>query len=75
MSQPEPSEIANRLPLAAITPGEISAATAVINRNATSDDDRDQLLWMLGIHDKPEAPGPIHRQSLTSRRSNRRYQS
>ena len=70
MSQPEPSEIANRLPLAAIPPGEISAATAVINRNATSDDDRDQLLWMLGIHDQPEAPGPIHRQALGRRRTN-----
>jgi hypothetical protein len=87
MSQPEPAEVANRLALTAVTEWEtgrakLRVAAHIYQHNPGMDvhhpspdvcNDLAELLWMLGIHDQPEAPGPIHRQSLTKRRPDRKY--
>jgi hypothetical protein len=66
-SQPEPAEVAVRLSLYANSPAERAAAMRNVVKRATTRDEEDQLLWMVGVHYKPDL-GTVRRNPLHSAR-------
>lgn len=57
MGRPEPVEEASRILTYANSATDRAAALRVVLKNTTTRADEDQLLWMTGVHYRPDLGG------------------
>lgn len=68
MGRPEPSEIANRLPLTATDPSVRAAAVRAVLKHTRTRADEDVVLYAVGLHYRPEA-GTVRRDPIHGSRA------